>query len=844
MNFQRLARFSRTPESGQNILNLEIVTTKQDQGSYDIVLDALEDECSVNIGLKYNADLFDADRIARMHGHLLTLLESMVAHPDRRVSELEYLTQVERRQLVEDWNHTQAPYPQDACIQQLFETQADRTPDAVAVVAGDESLSYVELNKRANQLARYLRQLGVGRNTFVGIYMGRSIDMVVAVIAVLKAGAAYVPLDPTFPRARVAFMLRDADMDVLLTQRALVQQNRLEELIGPKTRVVCVDTEPQIGELEGDNFCVNTSSSDAAYVIYTSGSTGKPKGVLIQQRAVVNLLHSLRQQPGLTSNDVLVAVTTLSFDIAGSDLFLPLITGASVVIASCEEASDAKQLANLLERSNASIMQATPATWRMLVESGWKGKHNLKILCGGEALTPPLAKSLLERCGSLWNMYGPTETTMDSATKRIEQSEQITIGRPIANTRIYILDAERHLVPIGIPGELYIGGAGLAKGYLHQPELTKEKFIHDPFGGQPGDCMYATGDLARYLSNGEVDLLGRVDSQVKLRGYRIELGEIEAQLAQHPSVRQAVVRAWEGMPGEKVLVAYIILDEGHSLHPAELQRFLKQTLPEYMIPPAFMALNTFPLTPNGKMDHRALPAPLRGAYMAHTAFVAPRTATEADLHRIWINVLGVEQIGVHDNFFELGGQSLLATQIVSRVSDVFQIELPLRQLFETPTVSGMAEVIDNSQRGVSTFLSMEPADTKPTDPVPLSFSQERMWFINHLNPDNAAYNVPAALRFTGLLNTEALAKTMDELVRRHAALRTTFRVQDGKPVQIIAPAGPAVWTREDLRSGPMAQREVEAMRLLNETAQLRFDLEQGPLARFSLFRVRDDQYLF
>jgi amino acid adenylation domain-containing protein len=673
--------------------------------------------------------------------------------------------------------------------------------------------------------------------------MERSIEMVVTVIAVLKAGATYVPMDPAFPEERLAYMLRDAKLDTLLTQQKVIQQKGLGEHIRQSTRVVCVDTEPELSHMTGENLGLDAGSLDAAYVIYTSGSTGKPKGVMIQHRAVVNLLYSVRRQTDLTCDDIMLAVTTLSFDIAGLELFLPLIMGACVVVASREEASDAKTLANLLERANASIMQATPAAWRMLVESGWKGKRDLKVLSGGEALSQELADSLLDRCESLWNMYGPTETTIWSTVKRIERGGIVTIGRPIANTRIHILDAHRHLVPIGLPGELYIAGAGLAKGYLHQPELTVEKFVADPIDPQPGERMYATGDVACYLSNGEIELLGRTDSQVKLRGYRIELGEIEAQLAQHPSVRQVAVRALEGMPGEKFLVGYIILNKGYSLYPAELQRFLRQMLPEYMIPPAFIELELFPLTPNGKVDRGALPVPHRVLYATQTAFVAPRTATEADLHRIWINVLGVEQIGVHDNFFELGGQSLLATQIVSRVSDVFQIELPLRQLFETPTVAGMAEVIDHSQRGALTIPAVEPAHINQMDSAPLSFSQERMWFINQLNPDDAAYNVAAALRFKGSLNKEALIKTMDELVRRHAALRTTFHLLAGKPVQSVAPTGSADWTLEDLRNISEEQREAQAIRLLNETAQYRFDLQKGPLARFSLFQVDDDQYL-
>jgi amino acid adenylation domain-containing protein len=843
LNYQRLARFARTPDAMQRSLMMESVSTLQDPGTYDITLDTFEDEHSIEIRLQYDANLFDDVRMARMQGHLLTLLASIVADPEQRVSELNYLTEAERHQLLDDWNGTQTLFQQDACIHHLFEEQAARTPANLALTVGDMTLPYAELNCRANQLARYMSRLGVGRGALVGVCLERSIDMVVAVLAVLKAGAAYVPVDPAFPQERIAFMLSDAQVALMLTQQTVLQRAGLEGLVSENTRAVYLDSTPEIGQLDGTDLGLETLPNDAAYVIYTSGSTGKPKGVVIRHSAVVNFLSAMQQQPGLSSSDVLVAVTTLSFDIAVLELLLPLVSGARVVIASSEEAGDARKLARLLDAVHATVMQATPTTWRMLVESRWQGKPDLKILCGGEALPPALAAELLQRCESLWNMYGPTETTVWSTVKRIEPDGAINIGRPIANTRIYILDAQRQLVPVGYPGELYIGGAGLAIGYLHRHDLTAEKFVTDPFNASKGDLMYATGDLACYLPNGEIDLLGRADSQVKLRGYRIELGEIEVQLARHPSVSQAVVRIYEETPGEKYLVGYVILREGYLLDSAELQHFLRQTLPEYMIPTLFMTLRAFPLTPNGKVDRRALPAPQRGALASQTTYVAPRTATEAELDRIWINVLGVQQVGVHDNFFELGGHSLLATQIVSRVSDVFRIELPLRQLFETPTVAGMAECIDATLQGAQVVPALAPAGLAQTDPAPLSFSQERMWFINQLNPDTAAYNVAAALRLSGSLNQEALVKTLDELVRRNESMRTTFRIHEGTPLQVVAPPAPALLTLIDLRNVAESQREAEATRLTNTEAQYRFNLEQGPLARFTLLRVQDDRHI-
>ncbi len=640
--------------------------------------------------LEYNTDLFDAATVKRMLGHFEVLLEGIVANPDQRLSELPILTSAERHQLLVEWNDTKTDYPNDKCIHELFEAQVEQTPDAVAVVFEDKQLTYRELNERANQLAHHLRNLGVGPEVLVGICVERSLEMVAALLGILKSGGAYVPLDPTYPSERLAFMLADAQPSVLLTQRQLV-----EKLSSHKAPLVCLEAEwtGLAGESQ-DNPVSDVAAANLAYVIYTSGSTGKPKGVPITHRALVNFLHSMRLRPGLVRQDTLLAVTTISFDIAILELYLPLAIGARVVIMRREGAADGRELSEKLSSSGTTVMQATPATWRLLLEAGWEGCKQLRILCGGEALSRELANQLLDKGDSLWNLYGPTETTVWSAVYPVESSGgMVFTGRPIANTQIYLLDSNLQPVPIGVAGELCIGGVGLARDYLNLPDLTAEKFIPNPFSDEHGMRLYKTGDLARYLPDGNIELLGRVDYQVKIRGFRIELGEIENLLSQQPAVREAVVVAREDVPGEKRLVGYVVPSQEPAPLTSELRAFLQQKLPDYMVPSAFVLLQSLPLTPNGKIDRQALPVPDQSRTKLESSFVAPRNQVEELVAGIWAQVLKLEQVGIQDNFFELGGHSLLATQVISRVGRTFQVEPPLRSFFETPTVAGLAMVI-------------------------------------------------------------------------------------------------------------------------------------------------------
>ena len=506
----------------------------------------------LSLEISYDLNRFDDATVSRMLGHLQTLLTSIVADPNQRLSELAILTEAEKNQLFVEWNDTKREYPKDKCIHQLFEKQVEKSPDAVAVVFEEQQLSYQELNRRANQLAHYLRRRGVGAETLVALCVERSIEMVVGVLAVLKAGGAYVPMDPEYPRDRLEFMLSDTQASVLLTQERLSQM--LPEYSGQKVRF---DQDwPEITRESEANLGDVVAANNLAYVIYTSGSTGKPKGVMIQHGSAVNFLTSMAQEPGMTNRDTLLAVTTLSFDIAGLEIYLPLSVGGRVVMVNREVAADGVQLAKQLSDFGATMMQATPATWRMLLTSGWQGSEQLKILCGGEALPDDLANELVHRCASLWNMYGPTETTIWSAVQRVAADfAKISLGRPIDNTQVYILDSHLNPVPIGVSGELYIGGAGLARGYLNRPELSAEKFVQHPFSDTAGARLYRSGDLARYLPDGNIEYLGRIDNQVKIRGFRIELGEIETVLHQHPAVRECVVVACEEQSRRYLLLA-------------------------------------------------------------------------------------------------------------------------------------------------------------------------------------------------------------------------------------------------------------------------------------------------
>jgi amino acid adenylation domain-containing protein len=735
-----------------------------DPTGFDLALIVQVDAGEIGVAVEFDRGLFEVATIRRMLGHLVTLLEAGVADPECSIDKLPILTTQERHQLLVEWNATGLLNPSRRA-DELIAAQAAAIPAKVALESAGERLTYGELEARANQLARYLQSLGVGPDVLVGICTERSLEMVVGLLGIMKAGGAYVPIDPGFPAERQRFMLQDAEVRVLLTQEEL-----LTGLPPHEAEVVCLDRDAERIAAASTNAPRCAATPDhLAYVIYTSGSTGRPKGVQIPHRALVNFLTSMGERPGMRAEDVLVAVTTLSFDIAGLELYLPLVSGARVVVAARETAANPRQLAELIERSAATVVQATPTTWRMLVDAGWAGQPGLKVLCGGEALPRMLAEQLLERDVELWNMYGPTESTIWSTVRPITTlDEPLTIGRPIANTTLYILDDRLQAVPVGIPGELHIGGQGLARGYLKRPELTSERFIAHPFDQTPGARLYKTGDLARYRSNGEVEFLGRLDHQVKVRGFRIELGEIETALARHPGVQAAVVTTREDSPGDVRLIGYVI-PSGESISANELRHSLEETLPSYMVPSAIVTLDAFPLTPNGKIDRKALPAPVFER-APEDAYIAPRTPLEQRLTGIWEKVLGIHQIGVRDDFFDLGATSIVAAELFARVERELGSRLPLAPVFQAPTIEALAQLLEKGP-GVERWTSLVPIQPKGPKP-PIFCVHGGAGTILHLQPlsrrlgsDQPFYGLQAR----GLYGGASPLQTVEEMAVHYLA---------------------------------------------------------------------------
>jgi amino acid adenylation domain-containing protein len=648
----------------------------------------------------YSTDLFEEASIARLHTHYVRLLEGVVASPDTRISGLPLLTEGERRQLLVDWNQTAAPYPRHLCLQQLFEAQAARTPERVAISFGDERVTYAELNRRANRLAHRLRAAGVGTEVLVGVLAGRSVEMLVGLLAVLKAGGAYVPLDPQYPRERLAFMLDDTAAPVLLTERHLSAP-----LSPPQgARVVFLDEGDATldAEAAGDtggaeNPTPSATADNIAYVIYTSGSTGRPKGVAIEHRSVVAFLQWATGRFTESELSGTLASTSICFDLSIFELFAPLVCGGSVVLA-----ENALALPSLSAAREVTLVNTVPSAMAELVRSGGLPASVRVVNLAGEPLKASLAEEVYrhEHVGKVYNLYGPSEDTTYSTEALVGcgDGREPSIGRPISNSEVYLLDEHLQPVPVGVAGELYLGGAGLARGYLGRPAATAERFVPHPFGNVPGARLYRTGDLARYLPDGQLDLIGRVDQQVKIRGFRIEPGEIEAALYTHPQLRGAAVVARGDAPGEKHLVAYVVQQPGASLTAAELRTYLRATLPEYMIPSGFVTLDELPLTANGKTDRRALQNLAPPETPRQETFIAPRDDLERQLADIWEEVLKARAVGVRDNFFDLGGHSLLATRVVSYVRERCGVELPLRLMFESPTVEGIALHVRNAGR--------------------------------------------------------------------------------------------------------------------------------------------------
>jgi amino acid adenylation domain-containing protein len=819
--FQVMLTLQNQPDEGLNLegLSASPFFAPGQTSKFDLTLMAVEKKgVGLAVSLEYDTDLFNAATAERMLGNFQTLLEAIAQDPSRSISELPLLTESEHSQLRE-WNATEREYPQ-CCLHEWFEMQAQRTPGATAVISGDLELTYAELSVRSNQLARHLQRLGAGPGVLIAICTERSPEMLVGLLGILKSGSAYLPIDHAYPRERIEFIIDDAQVPILVTQQSLTAM--LPPFTGLK---VCLDDALENIDSESREYPGGPSDpQQPAYVLYTSGSTGKPKGVRITHRNLVNFLASMKDRPGIDPGDLLLAVTTLSFDIAGLELYLPLIAGGTVLLASAEQARDGRELLAMMELRKPKILQATPATWWALLESGWMCSPDMKALCGGEALSADLAAQLIPRCKELWNMYGPTETTIWSTIFRVQEapSGTVSIGKPIANTKMYVLDASFQPVPIGVIGELYIGGDGVARGYVNRPELDRARFLDDPFAA--AGRMYRTGDMARFRRDGNLEYLGRTDDQVKVRGFRIELGEIESVLNRHRDVRQSVAVVRDGRAGQKEIAAYMVLQPGVAASATDLRQYVRAHLPEYMIPASFTFVDGFALTPNGKVDKKALPAPDVSSGEPEIGYVTPQTPIGEMVASIMAEVLRRDRVGADDSFFDMGGHSLSATQVVARARVAFGVELSVRALFEAPTSAALAGVIGRLER-TKHGLEVPPIVRVSRDHVlPLSFAQQRLWFLDQMDPGNPLYNIPWAGRMTGDFDVEAMRIALNGLVQRHEILRTVYGVHEDLPFQRVLAEASIPMPIIDLSSIAAADREAEARRIVQEECARPFHL--------------------
>ena len=828
--FQAMFNYSAEPRSKVELPGIEVTTLAGGTGTvqFDLSLDVSANGDGLRIALNYATDLFDPATATRLLDSYVAVLQTIASQPDTRAVPI--LRDREQQQLMA-WGRNDQTFAHADPVHHLFERQAMNTPDAIALVFGNQALTYRELDEWANRLAHKLMRLGVAPEVKVAIGLERSVEMVVGLLAVLKAGGAYVPLDPQYPTDRLTYMVAHSGVHLLLTQSAIAQRFSANDQTLPTLNLdaLNLDDEPSHAPR------VDVRGHNLAYVIYTSGSTGQPKGVMIHHHALSHFIHGMRAKPGLAADDVLVAVTSLSFDIAALELYLPLVVGARIVLATREVARDGAALARLLQDSKATALQSTPAGWRLLRAGGWPQSPlvRFKGLCGGEALQPDLAHDLNEQGVELWNMYGPTETTIWSTAGRVQDATPV-LGSPIAGTQLYVLDSSMALVPPNVPGELYLGGVGLARGYIGQGGLTSERFVADPFNGN-GGRLYRTGDLVKWRGDGRLEYLGRIDHQVKIRGFRIELGEVEAHLLAQPEVSEAVVVAHEGR-----LVAYVSRLAGKTAEAAAVGRQLREkliaVLPEYMVPGLVVVLERLPLNTNGKVDRHALPLPVQ----TERIWEAPRGDIEIALASVWQDVLRVERIGRHDNFFEMGGQSLLALRAVAALREALRVELPVQKLFAYPVLVDLARAIErDSQAALPDVISTRPGGMPS---IPLSPAQERLWFFSRLSPQSPAYNIAGAVKLEGALDRDILRQAVSALVERHEGLRTRFIEVDGVAMQQVDVVEPG-WSVLDLEDVPQESRARRVADTVQAISRAPFSLEEGPLFRVTLIRLGDCEHV-
>ena len=785
------------------------------------------DGSGLRIDVDANPEVYSESDIKLHQQRILQLLQTASAGEDMLIGQMELLLPEEKEKVISKWNET-AKSEKLVSLQDMFEKQAVLTPERIALMCDDIQVNYRKLNEEANRLARLLIEKGIGPEQFVALALPRSPEMVASMLGVLKTGAAYLPLDPEFPADRISYMLEDAKPSCIITTEEIAA-SLPDDLAVPELVLDQAVTQEIIKRYSPENPDVSVSLDHPAYIIYTSGSTGRPKGVVVTQKSLSNFLLSMQEAFSLGEEDRLLAVTTVAFDISALELYLPLISGAQIVIAKKETIREPQALAQMIENFDINIMQATPTLWHALVTSEPEKLRGLRVLVGGEALPSGLLQALQDLHCSVTNLYGPTETTIWSAAAFLEEGLKGVppIGKPIWNTQVYVLDNGLQPVPPGVVGELYIAGTGLARGYFHRPDLTAERFVADPYG-PPGTRMYRTGDQARWRADGSLDYIGRADHQIKIRGFRIELGEIDAVLANHPHIEQAAVVVREDQPGDKRLAAYVVADA--AIDTAELRRYMGASLPDYMVPAAFVEMDELPLTPNGKLDRKALPAP---DFSTSVSDRAPRTPQEEILCDLFAEVLGLARVGIDDSFFELGGHSLLAARLMSRIREVMGAELGIAKLFDEPTVAGLAAHLDLAQ-------SARPALQRAERPekIPLSFAQRRLWFLHCLEGPSPTYNIPVAVRLSGELDQGLLKAALYDLVRRHESLRTIFPESQGTSYQHILDADRAC---PELHVTEIAEKELSDR--LAEAVRYSFDLAAEPAFRAELFVIGPDEYV-
>jgi len=833
-------------------LTLSPLETESSHAKFDLTL-AFEETGGVLRGaIEYCTDLFDQQTVSRLNLHFQRLVAEMATDSGQLISRAQMLNDDERQQLLWQWNQTHRHYPLDNCLHHLFEAQVERTADAMAVAAEESQLSYQELNRRANQLAHYLQKRGVGPETVVGLCLERSVAMVIALLGVLKAGGAYLPLEPSSPEARLSFMMENAGAFLLVTQRAA-----WPAMAGPAREVIWLDEEREVIAAEStENLRTTVSASNLAYVIYTSGSTGRPKGVMVEHRQMVNYLRAISERVGLHQGTQYLMVQPLTVDSSATSIYPSLCEGGCLHVATREQAIDAQWVAAYLRQHEIDCLKIAPSHLQALEKE--VGAEALmpreQLIIGGEAAQWEFVRRLQERAGQcrIHNHYGPTEATVGVLVKQIEpvtkggeasagETGVVALGRGLANVTVYVVDGELEPVAVGVVGELYLGGDCVARGYIGRAENTAERFLPDPYSRDAGQRLYRTGDMVRYGAGGEIEYVGRQDDQVKVRGHRIELGEVAGVLSEPEWVREAVVVLREEDGGELRLVAYVVPEKAARVPLIELRQYLRDRLPEHMIPSTIVELEEMPLTAHGKVDRRALPAPEH--QRTPELQVAARTPVEELLVQIWGELLRLNQVGVHDNFFELGGHSLLATQVISRVRQLFQQEMPLRTLFEAPTIAELAQRIEASRRGGPSETSRRIMPVSRSEPLPLSFAQQRLWFLDQLEPGSTVYNIAVALRLEGQLDVGALEQSLSQVIARHEVLRTCFSSEDGRPLQLIREAEPLRLATVNLSHLPEEGARRQTSRLAAAAAAEPFDLAQGPLLRVKLLQLSEDEHV-